>query len=136
MNANSQYRLPQGPYMNCCSPSSIPTFPKGKKMACVVRKDICGRAIKHPSLVDWLFIPYLSSVAHQFLPNQGESKRIRQSFLVLIKENHTIILLYKFCFLKRELSFLGLIYPVFICSIRISLELPPPVVQKSNIQGP
>lgn len=31
MNANSQYSLPQGPYMNCCSPSSIPTFPKGKK---------------------------------------------------------------------------------------------------------
>lgn len=86
--------------------------------------------------MDWLFIPYLSSVAHQFLPNQGESKRIRQSFLVLIKENHTIILLYKFCFLKRELSFLGLIYPVFICSIRISLELLPPVVLKSNIQGP
>jgi hypothetical protein len=41
-----QYRLPQGPCINCYTPTSIPTFPPGG-VSCIVRKDICGRAIKH-----------------------------------------------------------------------------------------
>jgi hypothetical protein len=53
--------------------------PKGRK-SYIFRSDICGRAIKYllPGGLGFYSFIYLA-IAHQFLPNQGKSKRIRCS---------------------------------------------------------
>lgn len=111
-----KHRLPRDSNFNCCSLTSIPTFPQRKKKSCVVRTDICVRAIKQSFLlwISSLFL-YLSCSLSSVSPKSRIVKedKIQYLSLFLIKETHMITLLNKFSFLMREFSSLCLISSFF-----------------------